>query len=325
MPLTIALDRAEVAPGETVRGRVAGLHGWPEARETRIGLRHRTKHLKAGRGEETTVPVAGSGAAGGPGEASFALGVPPDAYPTFEGKRFESRWMVEVVVDLPRKRDARAETELVVHPPDAPEPAAVPETAGWGGYRRFRRFLAVFTMVDLLLLAVVWVVAGRVPPPVLFALLAPAALSLAALALLAFAGSAVDRLEVSLPRRAWRFGESIPVEVAVEAGPEAVAALVVELKGEEVWVTSTGQTTTTHRETIHEQIRRLAGADLRAARLGSRRWRWRVEVSLPPSGPPSLGNDIRWSVRAAAEVPRRPDPAASIGLDVAGRAPGRAR
>lgn len=325
MSLTITLERGEVAVAETVRGRVGGLEAWPDAREARIELRHRTRHLKAGRSEGTAVPISGSSPASGHGEASFALVVPPDAYPTFEGKHFESRWVVEVVVDLPRKRDERAEVDLLVRPAERPRPAAAPETAEWGGYRRFRRFLALFTMADFALLAVVWVVVGRVPPAVLFALLAPAAASLAALGLLAVAGSAIDRLEIALPRRAWRFGESLPVEVVLEAEPDAVAALVVELKGEEVWVTSSGQSTTTRRETIHEEVRRLAGADLRAARLGSRRWEWRVELPLPPTGPPSLGKDIRWAVRVAADVPRRPDPSASIELEVAGRSPGRAR
>lgn len=319
MSLQIELDGAGVEPGETVRGRLRGAEAWPEAREVRIGLRHRTKHMKADPGEEIAVPV------GGAAETTFALTVPAGSYPTFEGSHFESRWVVEAVVDLPRKRDARAEADLRVEPAGTAQPAGGPETARWGGYRRFRQFLAVFAAADLALLAGVWVVVGRVPGPALFALLAPALLSLAALGLLAVAGSSVDRLEISLPRGAWRFGETLPVEVTLEADPDAVAALTVTLKGEEVWVTSTGQTTTTHREPVHEETRRIAGTELRGARLGSRRWSWRTELPLPPGGPPSRGKDVRWSASVAAEVPRRPDPVASIDLEVDGRVPGGAR
>ncbi len=319
MSLQIELDGTELEPGGTVRGHLRGAEAWPDAREVRVALRHRTKHLKADPGEEAVV------AAGAVGEASFALTLPAEAYPTFEGKHFESRWVVEAVVDLALKRDPKAEAEVVVMPGAAPEPAGAPETAEWGGYARFRRFLGIFAAADLVLLAGVWLAVGTMPAPVLFALLAPAVLSLAALGLLAVAGSAVDRLEIALPRRAWRFGETLPMEVTLEADPDAVAALEVTLKGEEVWTTSSGSTTTTHRETIHEEVRRLAGAELLGARLGSRRWSWPVELPLPASGPPSRGKDVRWTVSVAAEVPRRPDPAASIDLEVAGRVPGEAR
>lgn len=312
MSLQIELDGTELEPGDTVRGRLRGAEAWPDAREVRVALRHRTKHLKADPGQEAVV-------VGAAGEASFALTVPAEGYPTFVGERFESRWVVEAVVDLALKRDPKAEAEVVVAPGASPEPAAAPETAEWGGYARFRRFLAIFAVADLVVLAGVWLVVGTVPAPVLFALLAPAVLSLAALGVLAVAGSAVDRLEIALPRRAWRFGETLPVEVTLEAEPDAVAALEATLKGEEVWVTSTGQTTTTHRETIHEEVRRIAGAELRGARLGSRRWSWRAELPLPASGPPSRGKDVRWTASVTAEVPRRPDPVASIDLEVAGR------
>ena len=317
MSLRIELDETEVEPRETIRGRLHGLDAWPEAREYRVALRHRGEHLQSSDGEEIGIAPDGSG------EAAFALTVPAEAYPTFEGEHYVSRWVVEAIVDRPRKSDVRTEREVVVGHAPVPEPASDSERAEWGGYRRFRQFLAVFAVADLMLLAGVWIVVGHVPPAALFAFLAPAVLSLAALAFLAVAGTAIDRLEICLPRRSWRFGETVPVEITLEAEPDVVAALSVTLSGEEVWVTSSGQTTTTHRETVHEEIRRIAGADLRGARVGTGRWSWRVDLCLPASGPPSLDTDVRWCVRVAAELPRRPDPVASIDLEVAGRVPDR--
>lgn len=314
MDLEIVVETPEVEAGGTVRGRVTGLDGWPDARGARVALRHRTKHLKAGAGTEVELP-AGAGA-----EAEFALPVPEDAWPTFEGEWYRSRWIAEVVIDRARRRDPGAEAEVLVRPGPRPEPAAAPVVEAWGGYRRFRRFLAVFTLADLAVLAAVWAATGTVPVPALVALLAPPVISAVALGLLALAGSAVDRLEVRLPRRAWRFGESVAVEVVLDAAPDVVAALAVALEGEEVWVVSTGNSSVKHRATVHEEVRRIEGPELAAAREGTRRWVWRVELPLPETGPPSHGKDVRWRVTARAPLPRRPDPAVSADLEVAGRA-----
>lgn len=314
MPLDVVLETPEVDAGSAVRGRVSGLDGWPDAREARIALRHETKHLKS-------QPVSEAALEAGPGgEATFALHVPEDAYPTFDGTHYRSAWRAEVVVDRALKRDPSASAEVLVRPAPGPEPPAEPASGEWGGYRRFRRFLALFTAADLVALGAAWAVAGSVPPAALFAFLAPAAVSLLALAALSVIGSAVDRLEVRLPRSAWRFGEAVGVEVVLEAEPEAVPALAVALKGEEVWVTSTGQSTTTHREAVHEDERRLAGPDLIALREGARRWVWRLDLPLPGVGPPSRGKEVQWRVRAWVPLPRRPDPSASVDLEIAGRA-----
>jgi hypothetical protein len=316
--LTIALERREVAAGSVVRGAVAGLDGELDARGLIVSLIHEAKHLREQKSVEAVYDLAERRSASRP----FDLTLPSDALPSFAGRRYASSWRVEARVDLPGRPDVTASEPLVVLAgPETRAPEGAPVTAGPPGPGRFRLFAGLFLVADLVALAGIYAAFGSLPGVVALAFVAPAMITLAALAWLGLRPAPVERFVVSTPRARWRFGEEVPVRIRVEGDPERVGDIVVALKGEEVWMVSTGKTAHEQRASFHEEERRLAGTELASARSGGSRWDHELRFRLPKAGPPSHGREIQWSVQARVRVARRTDPAVSLRLEVAGTVP----
>jgi hypothetical protein len=316
--MEIALEEARCAAGGTVRGIVRGLGDHPEARGVTVALVHRARRMKDHAPVAERLEAAGHGT----GEVRFALAVPPDALPTFEGRHYASAWSVETRLDVPRGRDALAEAPLTVTPaPRALPPEGRPVSAAARGAARFRVFAGIFLVADLAALAGLYAGLGSVPGAVALAFVAPALVTLLALVLVGLRPGPVEALEVSAPRAAWRLGEELPVTVRVEGDAARIAEIAVALRGEEVWVQSTGKSSHEVRAAFHEDARRIPAGELAAGRTGGRRWEREVRFLVPDAGPPSHGRHIAWSVEARARVPHRPDPAARLRLEVAGSVP----
>jgi hypothetical protein len=316
--LTIALEQGEAAAGSVVRGTVTGLDGEPDARGLIVSLIHDTKHLS----RQKPVEVAYDLAEGRPASLPFDLTLPSDALPSFAGRRYASSWRVEARVDLPRRQDVTASEPLVVLAgAEGRPPEGEPMTAGSPGPGRFRLFAGVFLVADLVALAGIYAAFGSLPGVVALAFVIPAMITLAALAWLGLRPAPVERFVVSAPRARWRFGEEVPVRIRVEGDPERVGEIVVALRGEEVWMVSTGKTAHEQRASFHEEEQRLAGTELASARSGGRRWDHELRFRLPDAGPPSHGREIQWSVQARVRVAQRIDPAVSLRLEVAGTVP----
>lgn len=319
MALDVVLERDEYAPGDEVRGSVRGLDATSGARTLRVALRHSTRDLPEHAGVSTEIELGPTTAS----EVPFALRVPEDAPASFSGEHYDSRWSVVASLDVPWRRDPRAEEGFEVGAgTEKVSPDAGPVAVAWSGYRTFRRFLGVFVTLDLAALAALLAGFGRLPALVVLAFVVPAAVSLAALALLGLAGRVVERLEARLPRDRWRLGETVRIEVVCEAEPGRLVALEAELTGEEVWTESTGQGSRTRRRAFHRAVERLEGSDLRPARVGARRWEWSPQgLALPAAGPASAGDAIQWRIRARGVLPVRPDPKLEVALEVSGAVP----
>lgn len=319
MALDVVLERDEYAPGDEVRGIVRGLDAGSRGRALRVSLRHTVRHFRRHPGVSTEIELGPTTAS----EVPFALRLPPDAPASFSGEHYDSRWSVEASLDVPWRRDPRAEGGFEVRAGTEKVPAgAEPVAVEWSGYRTFRRFLGVFVALDLGALAALLAGFGRLPALVVLAFVVPAAVSLAVLALLGLAGRVVERLEARLPRDRWRLGETVRMEVVCEADPGRLVALEAELAGEEVWTESTGQGSRTRRRAFHRVLDRLEGSDLGAARVGARRWEWSPRgLALPGAGPPSAGDAIQWRMRVRGVLPARPDPKLEVALEVSGAVP----
>jgi len=318
MTLTIALGEREVAAGSVVRGAVEGLDGFPDARGLVVSLVHETKHLRRGARVDESFDLAERRAASLP----FGLALPPDVFPTFAGRRFVSTWRVEARLDLPRRPDVTAaEALVVVGGPRTRAPEGAPAAAAARGSQRFGLFAGLFLVVDLVALAGLYAAFGSLPGPVALAFVVPAFVTLAALAWVGLRPGPIERFELTAPRVRWRFGEEVAVRVVVDGDPDRVAGIDVALRGEEVWMESSGKSSHERRASFHQDERRLAGTELAGARAGGRRWDRELGFRLPPAGPPSHGREIQWTLQARVRVPRRVDPVVSLRLEVAGTVP----
>jgi len=316
--LCVALEQREVAAGMVVRGTVEGLDAFPDSRGLVVSLVHETRHLRHGPRIDESFDLAERRAASLP----FGLSLPADAFPSFAGRRYASTWRVEARLDLPRRTDVTASEALVVVGGALTRAAeGAPAAAAARGARRFRLFAGLFLVADLVALAGLYAAFGSLPGPVALAFVVPAFVTLAALAWMGLKPGPVERFEVTAPRLRWRFGEEVTVRVVVDGDPDRVGGIDVALRGEEVWMVSSGKSSHEVRASFHEDERKLAGTELAGARAGGRRWDRELGFRLPPAGPPSHGRQIQWSIQARVRVPRRVDPDVSLRLEVAGTVP----
>jgi hypothetical protein len=315
--LEIALESEVYRAGDPVRGSVRGIHPDARARALRVGLEHRGRHLDDQPAIEVEVDLGSLATEA----VTFELALPDDALVTFEGAHYASKWMVVAALDIPFRRDPKVEYPIRVLP--APRPVVAPggaERRRWGGYRRFRWFLGAFIVLSAGLLAALYATLGDPPWWVVVGVVAPGAFSFLILVLFS-RGPGVDSLEIEVPRGQWRFGEAVQFTVSCAGDPGSIDALKSSLKGEEVWTVSTGQASQVKRHVFHEESLRIDGVDLTGTRAGARRWEWRLELKLPPDGPPSVGDEVRWVVSASAHVPRRIDPRVECPLEIGGVVP----
>ncbi len=297
------------AAGEIVRGTVRGMDRHPGARGLTVSLEHDARRLKDRRPVESRFELGGRAAA----DLRFELAVPGDALPTFEGRHYASAWRVEARLDLPGAPDVGVSAPLVVTPEVRAAPAAGRPVSGEAtGIARFRLFAGIFLIADLAALAGIYAAFGSVPAPIAMAFVAPGLVTLAALVWLGLRPGPVERLVISAPREAWRFGEEVVVRVSVRSDPDHAGEVVVVLKGEEVWVVSTGKSSHEVRHAFHQDERRIAGRGRREEE---------IRFPLPEAGAPSHGRAIQWSVEARVPVPGRPDPRARLSLEIGGRIP----
>lgn len=300
-----------------MRGTVRGVPSDTRARALRVRLEHRGKHLDDHPAIEVEIGIGSPAVETVP----FELAMPEDAPVSFEGAHYKSRWAVVAALVLPFRRDPKIgrQIEVMAGPRGFKGPGEI-ERRRWGGYRQFRWFLGAFVVASVALLAVLYATLGAPPWWVLAAVAAPGVFSLLILAFFS-RGPRVDSLEIEVPRVQWRFGETMQFNVLYSGDPEGLNALESSLKGEEVWTVSTGQSTRVKRHVFHEESRRIEGTDLVGARTGARKWAWRLEMQLPPDGPPSIGDEVRWAVHAKADVRRRIDPRVECPLDIGGVVP----
>lgn len=316
MPLAIEVSRDVYRAGELVRGTVRGLSAFSDARGLTVALVHDGEHLE----DDDPVEVRLEAPAGADA-FPFDLSLPLDALPTFRGSRFGSAWSVRASVDLRRKVDPRVEREIRVLP--SPERVVDPGdrvVADTRGTRAFVRGLAIFALVDFLALAVVYVGISDPPASIVAPLAVPLIVSLALVAILR-GGGPLDTFVIEVPRGRWRLGETVPVTVRIEGDPGGLGPLEIALTGAEEWTTSSGSTTTNHREVFHEETLRFGPHELAAHRTGARQWTVEVELTVPELAPPSIGNEIVWDARATIAVPGRHDPHLEAPLEISGVLP----
>lgn len=313
MALGIEVSRDAYRAGELVRGTAHGLSGFSGARGLTVALVHDGDHLK----DDDPVEVRLETPAG-VDVLPFDLPLPLDALPTFRGLRFGSTWSVRASVDLPLKRDPEVEREIRVLPsPERIVDPGDPVVADTRGTRGFVRGLAIFALVDFFVLAVVYAAISDPPASIVAPLATPLIVSLGLVALLR-GGGPLDTFEIEVPRARWRLGETVPVTVRIEGDPGAMGPLEIALTAAEEWTTSSGSTTTNHREVFHEETRRFGPHELAAHRTGARQWTVAVELTVPEVAPPSIGNEVVWDARATIGVPRRHDPLLEAPLEISG-------
>lgn len=316
MPLEIEIARDAYRAGDLVRGSVRGLSEFPEARGVTVALVHEGDHLPDAEPVEAYLEVPA-----GADVFPFDLPLPLDALPSFRGERFGSAWSIRATVDLRRRIDPKAERDVRVLPTservgDPGDPVRGDTT----GTRRFVRGLAIFAVLDLLALVLLFALVADPPVSIVTWFVVPLFVSLAIVALLR-GGGPVDRLEIEVPRARWRFGETVPVTVRIEGDPGGVGALEVGVTGAEEWTTSSGSSTRHHREVFHEETRRFEHRDLVGHRTAARAWNLELAFTLPDEGLPSVEDRIVWDARATIDVRRRLDPMVRAALEVSGARP----
>lgn len=314
--LSVETSRDVYRAGDLVRGTVRGLAGFDDARGVTVALAHEGTHLGDADPVEVRLDVPR-----GVDAFPFDLPLPLDALPSFDGVRFGSAWSVRASVDLGMRVDPKVAQRIRVLPaPERIVDPGEPVVDDLRGTRLFVRGLAIFAVVDALVLALLWAGVSDPPTSVMTALAAPLIVSLGLVALLR-GGGPLDGFAVEVPRRRWRLGEVVSVTVRIEGEPGELGAVEVALTGAEEWTTSSGSTSNHHREVFHEQTRRIGVHELAGHRTARREWRIELEFELPELAPPTVENKVVWDARASIEVPRRHDPLVEAPLEVSGVVP----